>query len=43
MVGETIMNRHNGSTPSPPNGVTKGMAELMHDTMSLAEASVRIS
>lgn len=37
MVGETIMNRRNGSTPSPPNGVTKGMAELMHDTMSLAE------
>ena len=25
------------TTPSPPNGVTKGMAELMHDTMSLAE------
>ena len=37
MVGETIMNRRNGSTPSPPNGVTKGMAELMHGTMSLAE------
>ncbi|MHB8972872.1 MAG: phage holin family protein [Pirellulaceae bacterium] len=31
------MNRHNGHTPSPPNGVAKGMAELTHDTMSLAE------
>ena len=31
------MNRHNGSTPSPPNGVAKGMAELTHDGLSLAE------
>ena len=37
MVGETIMNRCNGSTPSPPNGVAKGMGELTHDIVSLAE------
>ena len=37
MVGETTMNRHNGSTPSPPNGVAKDMGELTHDIMSLAE------
>lgn len=37
MVGETIMNRCNGSTLSRPNGVAKCMAELTHDTMSLAE------
>jgi hypothetical protein len=37
MVGETIMNRRNGSTPSPPNGVTKGMGELTRDIVSLAE------
>jgi len=36
MVGETTMNRRNGSTP-PPNGVAKGMGELMHDIVSLAE------
>ena len=37
MVGETIMNRRNGSTLSPPNGVAKGMGELTHDIVSLAE------
>jgi hypothetical protein len=37
MVGETTMNRRNGSTPSPPNGVAKGMGELTHDIVSLAE------
>ena len=37
MVGETTMNRCNGSTSLPPNGVAKGMGELMHDIVSLAE------
>ena len=37
MVGETTMNRHNGSIPSPPNGVAQGMAELTRDIMSLVE------
>ena len=37
MVGETTMNRRNGSTLSPPNGVAKGMGELTHDIVSLAE------
>ncbi len=37
MVGETKMNRRNGSTPSPPNGVAKDMGELTHDIVSLAE------
>ena len=37
MVGETIMNRCNGSTQSPPNGVAKGMGELTHDIVSLVE------
>jgi hypothetical protein len=37
MVGETTMNRRNGSTPSPPNGVAKDMGELTHDIVSLAE------
>ena len=36
MVGKTTMSRRNGSTP-PPNGVAKGMGELMHDIVSLAE------
>ena len=36
MVGETSMNRRNGSTPSPPNGVAKDMGELTHDIVSLA-------
>ena len=31
------MNRRNGSTPSPPTGVAKGMGELTHDIISLAE------
>ena len=37
MVGETIMNRRNGSTPSAPNGVAKNMGKLTHDIVSLAE------
>jgi len=37
MVGETIMNRRNGSSSSPPNRVAKGMGELTHDIVSLAE------
>ena len=37
MVGETIMNRCNGSTQSSPKGVAKGMGELTHDIVSLAE------
>ena len=37
MVGETIMNRCNGSTQSPPKGVTKGLGELTHDVVALAE------
>jgi hypothetical protein len=37
MVGETTMNRRNGSTPSPPNGAAKDMGELTHDIVSLAE------
>lgn len=36
MVGETTMNRRNGPSP-PPNGVAKGMGELTHDIVSLAE------
>jgi hypothetical protein len=36
MVGETTMNQRNGST-LPPHGVAKGMGELMHDIVSLAE------
>ena len=37
MLGKTIMNRCNGSTQSSPNGVAKGMGELTHDIVSLAE------
>jgi len=37
MVGETIMNRCNGSTHSPPSRVAKGMGELTHDIVSLVE------
>ena len=37
MVGETTMNRCNGSTPSPPKGVAKGIGELTHAIVSLAE------
>jgi len=37
MVGETTMNRCNGSTQSPPKGVAKGIGELTHDIVSLAE------
>ena len=36
MVGETTMSQRNGSNP-PPNGVAKGMGEVMHDIVSLAE------
>jgi hypothetical protein len=31
------MNRCNGSTQSPPKGVAKGIGELTHDIVSLAE------
>ena len=31
------MNRRNGSTLSPPNGVTKDVGKLTHDIVSLAE------
>ena len=31
------MNRRNGSSPASPNGVAKGMGELTHDIVSLAE------
>ncbi|MHB8900302.1 MAG: phage holin family protein [Thermoguttaceae bacterium] len=31
------MNRHNGSTQSPPDGVAKNMGKLTHDIVSLAE------
>ena len=37
MVGETTMNRCNGSTQSQPNGVAKGIGEMTHDIVSLAE------
>jgi fatty acid desaturase len=37
MVGETTMNQRNGSTAAPPNEVAKGMGDLTHDIMSLAE------
>ena len=37
MVGETTMNRCNGSTQSPPKGVAKSVGELTHDIVSLAE------
>ena len=37
MVGETTMNRRNGSTQAPPNWVAKGMGELTHDIVLLAE------
>ena len=37
MVGKTTMNGTNGSTRSPPNGVAKGVSELTHDIVSLAE------
>ena len=39
MVGETTMNVLSGSTPEPPNGVTKDMGELTHDIVSLADSS----
>ena len=37
MVGETTMNRRNGSTRSTPNGLAKNMGKLTHDIVSLAE------
>ena len=43
MVGETTMNRCNGSTQSPPNGVAKDMGELTHDIVSLAELQLELS
>ena len=42
MVGETIMNRCNGSTQSPPSGVAKGMGELAHDIVSLVELQLEL-
>ena len=42
MAGETTMNRCNGSTPSPPKGVAKGMGELAHDIVSLAELQLEL-
>lgn len=36
MVGETIMNRRNGSAPSPFGGLAENMGQLMHDIVSLA-------
>ena len=41
MVGETTMNRRNGTTP-PPNGVAKDMGELTHDIVSLAELQLEL-
>jgi hypothetical protein len=41
MVDETTMSRRNGST-SPPNGVAKGMGELAHDIVSLAELQLEL-
>jgi len=38
---KTTMNRRNGSTLSPPNGVAKGMGELTHDNRVARRASVR--
>ena len=35
-MGEKTMNRRNGSTAAPPNGVAKGMGELTRDIVSLA-------
>jgi len=37
MVGEAMMNQHNGSNQARPNGVAKEMGELTHDIVSLAE------
>ena len=36
------MNRCNGSTQSPPKGVAKGMGELAHDIVSLAELQLEL-
>ena len=36
------MNRCNGSTQSPPKGVAKGMGELTHDIVSLAELQLEL-
>jgi hypothetical protein len=36
------MNRCNGSTQSPPQGVAKGMGELAHDIVSLAELQLEL-
>lgn len=37
MGGKTIMNRRNGSAPSPPNGLAENMGKLAHDIVSLTE------
>jgi uncharacterized membrane protein YqjE len=42
MVGETTMNQCNGSTQSPPKGVAKGIGELTHDIVSLAELQLEL-
>jgi hypothetical protein len=42
MVDEAAMNRHNGSTPSPPSGVAEDMGELTHDIVSLAELQLEL-
>ena len=36
------MYRRNGSTPAPPNGVAKGMGELMRDIVSLAALQLEL-
>jgi hypothetical protein len=42
MVGETTMNRRNGSATSAANVVAKGMGELTHDIVSLAELQLEL-
>jgi hypothetical protein len=37
LVGKTTMSRRNGTASTSPNGVAKGMGELTHDIVSLAE------
>jgi hypothetical protein len=36
------MSQHNGIASPPSNGVAKGMAELTHDTMTLAELQLEL-
>jgi hypothetical protein len=42
MVGETTMNRRNGSTLSPPNGVANRLGEVTHDIVSLVELQLEL-